>query len=418
MSALQAELAALKKENEKLNMMAEIEKLKKDNEELAQAAEAAKEDNPEEDTLEEDFSAFKSPGGKAAFMAKAAAAGSAFAAVEEEDDFSSFRSPGGKEAQFLEPGAEKERLAAEAAALEAAIQSKNAELGAAVAATTEALNASSDGPSATAALRTAADLSKENVNTDCADFTKLVCEIMGGFLADAGVATEGCRAVCYLAKRSDTCLGTLDQEGVGVLVTGAMKKHSGDLGTQLSAAKAIINLTSRVSTNPSHLNESGELIIKAMGSFNEERDMQLFGALALKNLAHNDHSSNVVPSWGEAAIELMSATALKSRWAQDVDLNKTTCGTTGIVTRAMKAAKADYVVVKACLYRKSAVFDDRLPEHPETTLEAGRAVTGIVLPGADGLQFLQVEVDTGTGSIVWCYVPMTTKEGLEVLRPA
>ena len=63
MSALQAELAALKKENEKLNMMAEIEKLKKDNEELAQAAEAAKEDNPEEDTLEEDFSAFKSPGG-------------------------------------------------------------------------------------------------------------------------------------------------------------------------------------------------------------------------------------------------------------------------------------------------------------------------------------------------------------------
>merc|ERR1719231_1845738 len=151
-----------------------------------------------------------------------------------------------------------------------------------------------------------------------------------------------------------------------------------------------------------------------MGAFGAERNMQLWGAMALKNMAHNDNAADVVPTWGEAAVELMSTTALRSRWAEDVDLNKTTLGATGIIKRALKSAKQSFRVIRACLYRKSAKFEDRLPEHPDTTLMAGVEVSGIVLPGAEGIEFLQVEVDTGNGRLVWCYVPMSDKQGAAV----
>jgi len=193
-----------------------------------------------------------------------------------------------------------------------------------------ALTAANTGEDAAAALKAVAEITKGADNPNSIkyreeyrerDALKTILESLGGFIANKEVAENGCNAICHLT-RCEKNHAVLVDIGAGNCISDAMNKHPTDYTVQVAGARAIINLSFACKVNPPNFKGFGDSLHNGMLQFKNERALQLWATIGLKNLAMNDKEIKKYPIWGEAVSETLGGSLVKTRWAQDRELQK------------------------------------------------------------------------------------------------
>lgn len=189
-------------------------------------------------------------------------------------------------------------------------------------ATMESLDAATSEESAAQALRTlkelTADISNPLMLKRCEEFGEKgifdkLDEVLNAYGANQTVSEEACCALSHLA-RSPKNRETMGEKMIPQ-VQEAMLHHGDSLLVQQAVCRTITNLSLQHPANALVLMPIGTMVVKAMQKHPDDTKMQLFGCLALNNLAINTVD---LPSWEADATEHVSIMVMKSRFAENL----------------------------------------------------------------------------------------------------
>jgi len=218
------------------------------------------------------------------------------------------------------PRAERKALKAEAEALDTEIAALNAAFLRPVDAGLTALQEADTPEAAAEALKMVKEMTANAGNKvmmkRCDDFGAKgifdqLDKMFTEFGSEAPVAEEGCAALSHLARSPP------NREIMGATmvpqVQEMMLHHVGSLPVQQAACRIVTNLSLQHLENAKKLMPLGTMIVKAMQKFPDDTNMQLFGCLAVNNLAIN---TTELPTWEEGATEWIGIMVTKGRYAE------------------------------------------------------------------------------------------------------
>lgn len=224
------------------------------------------------------------------------------------------------------PRAERKALKAEAEQLDREIAVINQGFLRPVDAAVAGLAAAESSEAATQALVAIKEMTSDVTNPEhmrrCEEFRDKgaldgIHKVFEQFMSDDKVAEEGCNAVSHLARSKET--RALMGETMAPHVMTALITYSDNADVIKAACRGVTNIALQNEANAALMMQCGTAVVAAMQNFPEDRKLQLFGCLALNNLAINHHH---LPEWTEDAVEYIALLVAKTKYSADFEVQK------------------------------------------------------------------------------------------------